>query len=225
MAQDRKQDVATGAGDGSGKSGNRVTASEPRLPPRKVRELDDEARAVLRDFLKGGADRFLSEGPDAVRMPNVFALLMHHPKLAGPWLTYNNVLLSTPSIEPRLRELMILRVAWRTRSPYEWLQHVRMAKQLGLTAEHINAIAGLSSAAPWTPLEADLLAATDQLLDRYVIDDATWARLAERLDKRQLMEVVFVVGSYTCLAMAFNSAGLELDPELHGIEAPRIPER
>jgi alkylhydroperoxidase family enzyme len=133
------------------------------------------------------------------------------------------VLLNTPSIDPRLRELLILRVAWRTRSPYEWLQHVRLGKQLGVTAEQVDAIAGRSSAAPWMPLEADLLAATDQLIDNYVIDDATWARLAEHLDKRQLMEVVFVVGSYTCLAMAFNSLRLQLDPELHEIEAP-MPE-
>jgi alkylhydroperoxidase family enzyme len=189
----------------------------------RPQELGDEARAVLRDFLKGAADRFLSEGPGALPLPNVVATLMHHPKLAGPWLTYNNVLLAAPSIDPRLRELIILRVAWRARSPYEWLQHVRMAKQLGVTAEEIQAIAGLSSDARWTPLEGDLLAATDQLLDRYVIDDATWTRLAEQLDRRQLMELVFIVGSYTCLAMAFNSFGLELDPELHAIEAPAIP--
>ena len=119
---------------------------------------------------------------------------------------------------------LLLRVAWRTRSPYEWLQHVRMAKQLGVTAEEIDTIAGRSSAAPWTQLEADLLAATDQLIDHYVIDDATWARLAERLDERQRMEVVFVVGSYTCLAMAFNSFGIELDPELRDIEAGAMRE-
>jgi len=62
--------------------------------------------------------------------------------------------------------------------------------------------------------EADLLAATDQLIDHYRIDDDTWARLAEHLDERQLVEAMFVVGTYTCLAMAFNSFGLQIDPEL-----------
>jgi alkylhydroperoxidase family enzyme len=70
----------------------------------------------------------------------------------------------------------------------------------------------------WTPLEADLLAATDQLVDGYRIDDATWARLAEQLDEPQLMEVAFVVGTYTCLAMAFNTFGIELDPDLDPVE-------
>ncbi|HEY4402267.1 MAG TPA: hypothetical protein VGO38_09565 [Acidimicrobiia bacterium] len=38
------------------------------------------------------------------------------------------------------------------------------------------------------------------------------------------MEVVFVVGAYTCLAMAFKSFGVELDPELRTLAAPPLPE-
>jgi alkylhydroperoxidase family enzyme len=116
---------------------------------------------------------------------------------------------------------MILRVAWRTRAPYEWAQHVRMARSCGITAEEIGAIASGAEAGTWSPLEAHLLGATDQLLDQYRIDDDTWARLAEHLDERRLMEVTFVVGTYACLAMAFNSFGLELDPELEAI--PPLP--
>jgi alkylhydroperoxidase family enzyme len=149
----------------------------------------------------------------------VLGTLVHHPRLAGAFLAYNTVLLRSPALEPRHRELMVLRVAWRTGAPYEWLQHVRLSQRHGVTAEEVEAVAG---AAPggWSPLEADLLAATDQLIDRYRVDDATWARLAEHLDERQLVEAVFVVGTYTCLAMAFNSFGLELDPDLHSVAAP-----
>ena len=141
--------------------------------------------------------------------------MLHHPDVARTWLSFNNVLLWNGALDARLRELMVLRVAWRTRSTYEWAQHVRMARRCGITAEEIDAITDGTGAGVWSPLDADVLAATDQLLDHYRIDDDTWARLAERLDERQLMEVAFIVGTYTCLAMAFNSVGLELDPELH----------
>ena len=57
----------------------------------------------------------------------------------------------------------------------------------------------------------------DQLIDGYLVDDPTWKRLAEHLDERQLVEVVFTVGTYTALAMAFRSFGLELDPDLQEI--------
>ncbi len=183
-------------------------------------------RAALRGaFPKEVVDRFLSAGPDAVRVPNVLSTLMHHPALTGPFLVYNRVLLEKPSLGHRLRELMVLRVAWRTRSTYEWVQHShpRMADRSSVTRADIEAIAGGTRQESWTPLEADLIAATDQLIDHHRIDHDTWARLAKHLDDRQLLEVVFTVGTYTCLAMAFNSFGLQLDPELHAVETIPFP--
>jgi alkylhydroperoxidase family enzyme len=119
---------------------------------------------------------------------------------------------------------MILRVAWRTRAPYEWIQHVRIARSLGFTDAELEALASGADAAVGSELEADLLAATDELLDAYRIADDTWARLAAQLDGPQLIELAFVVGTYTCLAMAFNTFGLELDLDLHTVDAPPLPD-
>jgi 4-carboxymuconolactone decarboxylase len=197
-------------------------SDDSRLSPLPKEQWSDDAGAALRAaFGDAGADRLLATGPDAPHVPNVLGTLMHHPVLTGPFLRYNAVLLSTPSVEPRWRELMILRVAWRTRAPYEWLQHVRLAQSLGITTEEIEAIGRGSGAEVWSPLEADLLAATDQLIDDYCIADETWARLATHLDERQLVEVVFVIGTYTCLAMVFNSVGLALDPDLDASALPQ----
>lgn len=197
----------------------------PRLAPLPRERWDDEVRAALRTGFPAAAERFLSSAPDAPRIPNVLATLMHHPALAAPFLVYNRVLLETPALEPRLRELMVLRVAWRARSPYEWVQHARIAVGLGITPEEIDALTRGAGEATWSPLEADLLAATDQLVDHSRIEDDTWARLAKQLDERQLVEAVFVVGTYTCLAMAFNSFGLQLDPGLEPPPGVSLPER
>jgi 4-carboxymuconolactone decarboxylase len=200
--------------------------SSPRLAPLAPDDCGDDVRAALGNaFGDETAARFLGSGPDAMAMPNVLATLMHHPALAGPFLTYNNVLLRTPVLEPRLRELMVLRVAWRTRARYEWAQHVRLAARAGITPDEIDAVTRAvgTEAKDWAPLEADLLAATDQLIDSYRIDDDTWGRLAKQLDEAQLVELVFVVGTYTGLAMAFNSFGLELDPELGDIATATQP--
>lgn len=202
-----------------------MSANGPRIAPLPTDEWAEDAVAAVRAaYGDPFVDRFLASGPDAPAMPNVLATLMRHPALAGPFLTYNHMLLTTPTVEPRLRELMVLRVAWHTRSAYEWVQHVRLAPRFEITAEDIDAIALGADADIWSPLEADLLRATDQLLDHYRIDDDTWARLAEHLDERQLVEVAFIVGTYTCLAMAFKSFGLELDPELDASAAPPLPD-
>jgi len=202
-----------------------VTPTGPRIAPLPAAEWDGEAVAAVRSaFGEQAVAGMVSPGPDASPVPNVLTTLVRHPALAGPFLVYNAVLLRTPTLDARHRELMILRVAWRTRSPYEWLQHVRMARALGLADDELDAIGSGADAEVWGTLESDLLAATDQLLDHYRVDDDTWARLAEHLDERQLLELTFVVGTYTCLAMVFNSAGVELDPDLHTVDAPRLPE-
>lgn len=196
----------------------------PRLAPLPREDWDEEVRAAIAaGFGPDAAARLFSDEPDTPRMPNALATMAHHPALTGPWLAYNNVLLGSPSLDPRLRELMVLRVAWRTRSRYEWVQHVRIARGLEITGEEVEAIAGLRDTVAWSELEAAVLAATDQLLDHYRIDDATWSRLAEHLDERQLVEVVFVAGTYTCLAMAFRTLGIALDPELADVPAPAMP--
>ena len=203
-----------------------MSAPVPRIAPLPVEEWGDDAVTALRaGFGAQAADRLLAGAAGSPPMPNVLTTLMRHPAMAGPFLAYNNVLLRAPTLEPRLRELVVLRVAWRTRSEYEWVQHVRMADRCGITVEEIEAVGAGATAGSWSELEADVLAATDQLLDGFRIEDDTWARLARRLDERQLLELLFVAGTYTCLAMAFNSVGLALDPELDSVAAPPLPER
>jgi len=198
---------------------------EPRIPPLPVEEWTDTEREALRAYIgDAGVERFLGGAPDAPRLPNVLGTLIRHPALAARWLPYNDVLLRTGTLDPRLRELVILRVAWSTGSEYEWVQHVRLGRGLGITDGEIGAIIG-AGGHEWTALESDLLAAADELLDRTCVTDATWARLAAQLDQVQLMELVFVVGTYTCLSMAFQTFGIALDPELVDYPAPRVPER
>ena len=198
--------------------------SAPRLAPIPPGEWAEDARAALAGaYSDDVAARLLSTEPGSMPMPNALATLMHHPALAGPFLTYNNVLLQTPALDSRARELVVLRVAWRTRSRYEWVQHLRLAPRVGISPEEIAAVADGAGAPAWTPHESDLLAATDQLIDGYRVEDETWRRLAEHLDERQLVELVFVVGTYTALAMAFKSFGLQLDAELQAIAATSRP--
>jgi 4-carboxymuconolactone decarboxylase len=196
----------------------------PRLAPVPRERWDDEVRAALAaGFPASVIERFFSDEPDAMRLPNALATFVNHPALAGPFLAFNAVLMNSTILPRRQRELMVLRVAWRSGSRYEWAQHVMLAPRYGITPEELEAIAEGASAQVWSALEKDLLIASDQLLDGYRINNETWARLAEQLDERQLMELVFTVGTYTTLAMAFNSFGLQLDPGLEVATTPPGP--
>jgi alkylhydroperoxidase family enzyme len=196
----------------------------PRVAPLPREKWTGEVEAALRAGVPDEiGDRFMSDGPDAMRVPNGISSLMHHPRLAGRFLAFNALLLRDQVLDDRLRELMVLRVAWRTRSQYEWVQHARLAKRYGVTAAEIEAIADGAEGGAWAPLEADLLRATDQLLEGYRVDDDTWSRLASELDETALTEMLYVVGTYTLLAMVFNGLGVELDPDLDPTPFPPLP--
>jgi hypothetical protein len=103
---------------------------------------------------------------------------------------------------------------------------VRLARRYSITDAELEAIGGGADGGhPWEPLEADLIRATDEALDQYRVSDATWTRLAAQLDDAQMVELMYVIGTYTCLAMVFNSLGIELDPELDPSSGPALPAR
>ena len=73
----------------------------------------------------------------------------------------------------RDRELLILRSARRCTSSYEWGQHVRLAKQAGISAEEIDRVAAGPDASGWDPFDRTLLTAVDELHDDACLTDTS----------------------------------------------------
>jgi len=115
-----------------------------------------------------------------------------------------------------LRELMILRSGQLQRSEYEWAQHSRIARLIGLTDGELVRITQGPDAPGWTPFNATLLRAVDELHRDSFLSDPTWQALGAEYDARQLMDLVFTVGTYNLVSMALNSWGVQLDEGLAG---------
>jgi alkylhydroperoxidase family enzyme len=191
----------------------------PRLQPLPVEQWDETAIQALRLAFPASLIEQIRASGNA---PNVLATMLHHPALAGPFSAYGNVLLQQPTIGHRNRELMLLRVAWRTGARYEWVHHVLLASRYGITDDDIDAIVQERMSPSWTVAEHALIVATDEMLDSYRVSEHTWRRLEKHFIVEQLVEIPFVVGTYTCLAMAFNSWNLreESDVDVDGLPLP-----
>ena len=114
----------------------------------------------------------------------------------------------------RHREILVLRVATLRKSGYEWLQHLFVGRDVGLTNEEIARISFGPDAPFWDPLEAALLRSVDELIVDGAISDETWAVLDSELDTQQLMDVIFTVGAYEIVAWWFRSVAIDLDDDL-----------
>jgi 4-carboxymuconolactone decarboxylase len=182
-----------------------------RLAPLPFAEWDETTRAVLLAHLRR-PELYLSGAPDAPPMPVVMELFARHVPLSETFLRFTDLFAGAQStLDPKDRELLILRVAWRTRSGYEWHQHRRMGGEEGLTAAQLEAVPGGPDAAVWSDRERALLSAVDEMLDRHAVGDETWDRLAAAYEPSQLLELLFVIGGYLCLATVLNSIGLRGD--------------
>jgi alkylhydroperoxidase family enzyme len=180
----------------------------PRLAPVPFAEWDEATRTTLLAHLRR-PERYLSDAPDAPAMPVVLELFAQHVPLSETFLAFTDLMVSEDSkLDPRLRELAILRVAWRTGSGYEWDQHHRMGGDEGLTDAQLAAVREGPSAPVWTPLEGALVAAADEMIDEFAVSDKTWEVLSSSLAPGQLFELLFVIGGYLCLATVLNSIGL-----------------
>jgi alkylhydroperoxidase family enzyme len=149
--------------------------------------------------------------PQALNLLGTFA---HHPELARAYHGFNGHLLFTTTLSPRQRELLVLRVAAVRDAEYEWLQHKVIATDLGMAPEEIERVAEGPDAQGWSPLEAAMLRAVDELIAQARIGEATWAALSAELDPSQLLDLVFTVGAYETLAMALRSFDVEIDDDL-----------
>jgi 4-carboxymuconolactone decarboxylase len=181
----------------------------PRIPPLPEAEWDEQLRSIL-DTRMLGFDVRLGDN-------NIFNTLARHPALFKAWLPFGGFLLRAGVLPARERELLILRTGYNCGSPYEWGQHVRIAEQLGMTREEVMRVAAGPGDTGWSPEEATLLRAADELHEQARISQETWDALGQRYDERGLIEIAMLVGHYHLVAFALNSLEVQLDEGLEGL--------
>src|ERR1700739_572057 len=71
---------------------------------------------------------------------NLFRLLAHAPAVFAGWAQFVDEILDSTTFTPRIRDLIILRVAHLQSAVYELSQHTYLARSAGLTEPQINAI-------------------------------------------------------------------------------------
>jgi len=187
----------------------------PRIAPLAPTDWPEGMRAAMAALkVENPRHPFPPRDPSRPKGLNALGTLAQHPELTTAYHTFNGHVLFGSTLSPRQRELLVLRVAKLRDATYEWTQHVIMAGDAGITPEEVEMIADGPDAAGWSPIDRAMVRAADELVGDAKIADDTWATLAAELTVEQLMDLVFTVGAYDLLAMAFRSFGVELDDDL-----------
>ncbi|WMD23252.1 carboxymuconolactone decarboxylase family protein [Achromobacter seleniivolatilans] len=137
------------------------------------------------------------------RISPLYQVLLNSPAVVEGWEAMLTAIRQKTSLSPRLRELIILRVATLNNAPYEFDAHVPHALAGGMPQTMIDALRGHpapNAVAELAPGEADVLALTDAMTRDIEVPDAVFAPLRARYDDAQLVELAATVGAYNMVS-------------------------
>lgn len=156
--------------------------------------------------------------PEAMAELSVFRVALHQPEVAVALHRMLEALLFNGSLDARLRELIIMRIGWATGSAYEWTQHWRVARLLGVPENDIIAVREWETSDLFGSIEKAVLAATDDVLRDGAISDSQWSACVDAFggDHSLLVELVAVIANWRLFSIFLRSTDVPLE---EGVEA------
>lgn len=166
------------------------------LPYSDESNLSDKNRAILnRGKVKLNVTRMIANS-DAVFYP--FSML-------------GNSLLTRGKLDPRLREIAILRTAKVSGSVYEWTQHVPIAKSTGVTDEQVTATGNWESAKCFSDLDRIVLKFTDEVARNVKATRETLEALKKHMGAAEIVELIMSIGFWGMVARVLETTEVDLE--------------
>jgi AhpD family alkylhydroperoxidase len=152
---------------------------------------------------------------------NVFKVMAHTPELMESWWRMMVLLFTRLQLDPRLRELAILRLFQVTRVGYGFAHHVRIGREAGVTDEQIAALDSYATSDLFSPLDKLVLRYTDAVTKLEDSAPAIASELRAHLSERELVELTFCIANWNLMAHLL----LPLEIELEAPAREFLPER
>jgi len=134
---------------------------------------------------------------------------------------YLDTFIFNGNVDPRIRELTILRVLWRCGAAYEWGNHYRLGRNAGLSREEIVAIRTEEPERDLAGEVATAVRAADDVVELGRITPETLAACRALFpDPGILQEFVYLVAGYRMMA----TVGASLAPERPPAKRPWPPD-
>jgi 4-carboxymuconolactone decarboxylase len=150
----------------------------------------------------------------------LFRTIAHHDVLLDRFRGLGSTMLAFGHLPDDERETLIHRTTARCGAAYEWGVHATLfAQPLGLGEPWLRATwHGTADDPAFTPRQALLVRAADELHDQSLWSDTTWHALRESYDDQTLVEIVFLAGFYH--VVSYLCGAFAITPETWAMEQP-----
>jgi 4-carboxymuconolactone decarboxylase len=180
--------------------------SQCRLPLPRRDELDAEGQRIYDSLAdpQGASLRGL-RGPGGIHL--------HSPALARHTRPLNHYLRHEAGLGGRLRELAILVTARELDSQFEWAAHEAEALREGLSSELIDTIKHRRDTGGLDETDAVFIELGREIFTARQVGSATFARALAQFGRRQLVDLVALMGNYAATAALLTAFDMQLDPD------------
>ncbi|MFN0069858.1 MAG: carboxymuconolactone decarboxylase family protein [Chloroflexota bacterium] len=165
-----------------------------RLPEPNRAEMSPADQAIVDRVL---ATRSGMGGPTGV--------LLHVPELAGRIAAAEDYLRFQTDLPGADRELVILATAREVGARYAWARHERRAAQDGTRPEAVEILRAQGALDGLHPRERLLVDVVQSLIRTRSLPDALYARAEAEVGRRQLVEVVALIGHYNAVGLLLGA--------------------
>ncbi|MFM9968495.1 MAG: carboxymuconolactone decarboxylase family protein [Burkholderiales bacterium] len=144
---------------------------------------------------------------------NIYKLLLHSPGLAMSWLQHSDTVRWGTSLTPRLRELIIIRIAQAARYAYALQQHVpNIALADGVSLAECEALKDWRATPMFSLPERAALAYADAMFAGPEVADDVFNGVREHYDEREILELTVLVGTYLMHNRVFRALRVDNEP-------------
>jgi 4-carboxymuconolactone decarboxylase len=142
---------------------------------------------------------------------NVFRGLLNSPSATTGFYWLVNALLFRNKVAARTRELIILRIGWRTGSEYVFCNHVAFSRELGIPDQEILGVRNPQRCHAYSKTDLAVLQLADELHEHAEVTRSTWAVLEKAFARDELVELLLIAGFWRMAAGFVKSAKTALD--------------
>lgn len=168
-------------------------------------QAQPDAREIYDRIEKNGA-----------RIINLYKSLAHNPRVLRNHLQLGNTLLSKTKLSPKLREMVILRIAKLTGSEYEWAQHYPVALETGVSEAQTSEISSWQDSTLFNDEERAVLRYTDEVSQQVKVADDTFTILKQYLDEQCILELTVAIGYWGMVARILVPLQVDMDAQSVG---------
>ena len=153
--------------------------------------------------------------PESTPSANAFRMFAHAPAVGAATLRLVFALLTETDLDPKLRELVILRAAQRCECQYAWVQHVAIARGVGVEEAQIAALeCGETPPTLFDERVYMAFAIADEVLMTCRATDYTLALVRNLFSAREVVELLLLIGYFRMICVIMTTLEVEVESPL-----------